>query len=171
MGGGADRGAQDQPVAAEARHRLAVHGQIEIDHVKGRPRLNRNLIEAQERAACGGRFQHAFQHQVLGHAVVAPEHLRKAVANILRTYVGEKTQLAKIAAEYRRLVIPHLSSGPKNRAVAAQHQSDVGLNLANILLLLQVKEHDLSMFAKKWEQALGFFSDLRLLPVAENKEP
>jgi len=68
-------------------------------------------------------------------------------------------------------VIPHLSSGPKNRAVAAQHQSDVGLNLAKIVLLLQVEEHNLGMFAKKWEQALGFFSDLRLLPVAENKEP
>ena len=71
VGRRADRRAQDQAVAAEAGYGFAVHGQVEVDHVKRRPGLNDDLVEPQEGPVLARGFDQALEHQVLGDPILA----------------------------------------------------------------------------------------------------
>ena len=80
MSGRADRGTQDQAIAAETRHRLTVDRQVQVDDVERRAGLNGDLVETKKRPASLRAVYLAFEHQVLGDAVFALKHLGKASA-------------------------------------------------------------------------------------------
>src|SRR5919197_820462 len=99
VGGRADGGADDEPVAAVAGDPFVVNDEFEVNHVKGGPGLDGDLVKPQEGAPAGRLLDHALEHQVPGDAEVAPDHAGQAGAQLVGPDVGEEAELAEVDAE------------------------------------------------------------------------
>src|SRR5262249_14170754 len=160
----------DQSVAGEVEDRLAIHDQVQLNHMKRMSRVDADVVQSEKGSTFSRRINNALEHEVARDAVLSLDDAWQALAQLFRTKIGEKAELAEIDAEDRGLLITHLPCRAEDRAVAAQNQGKVGMDLANVLGLPQVMDYDFAMLLEKRQQPLCFLGDARSRAVAQDED-
>src|SRR5262249_42929101 len=139
----------------------------QLDGMECRPSMHEHLIEAKVRCFFPGALQHAFEHQVIRHPVLAPGHIGQAAAKLFRSEVSQKPKFAEVDAQHGYLAIAHLSRCPQNGPVAAQNERQIGCQRAQVFFLLQIEGTNLRMLADQGKETLRFFDHAGAVSIAE----
>src|SRR5437899_2450757 len=102
--------------------------------------------------------------------VLAANHARETAAQLVRTQVRQKAELAKIDAQHGDLLVAHLASRAKDGTVAAQHQREIGCLLAEVFGTAQVEDDNFTVFLQERQESFRFFADARPTSIAQHKD-
>ena len=127
VGRRADRGGDDQAVAAIGHHALAVDRQADVDQVEDRGRPDDRVVEAAERAGgAAARSDDARQrHQVVDGELPRGQVFQPLLKRRGRQ-VGQEPEPARVDAQNGRGMVFHPPRRVEHGAVAAEHDRHVG---------------------------------------------
>src|SRR6185503_13466105 len=165
IGGGAGGRGDDDAVGAQRVDELAVDRELELDQAALRTLADHRLVErdgAQRRLAVPLDF--AVEHRALLDRVVAVEDRAEAGLGVVLADVGHEAEAPEVDADQRHVPAHQLARRGEHRAVAADHDREVGLGVA-------FGDDFAAALAQKFTQLLEERFDLGVAQLPDEKDP
>src|SRR5581483_9163413 len=126
--GRAGRGRDDQTVAAQAGDELTVDRNLDLDHPGERALADDHVVEhGRVRDMLAVALDARAQHEALLDVIIAREDALERGVDVLETDFSQEAQAAQVDAQDRHGALLDEPRGVEHRAVAAEHDHEVGL--------------------------------------------
>ena len=127
VGRRADGRAHDQAVGPVGGGDFAIDEQADLDHRKRRAGEDRRLVESEDAVDDAVVADHlGLEHQVVDEPEGADGDVVERLPGLRNGEVGEEAERAEVDAEHRSLPVAHPAGRPQDRAVATEHDDEVG---------------------------------------------